>query len=234
MARHLQKERHHRQGAEQDQVRQEPADDAGAERSPGEQAEVEHRRGRPAFAGHEQPEQGGRPDEEANDQERTPTVPISVRDGEQQGRHGGEEHRQAGPVEGPALGEVPAARDEQPRQDGAHQTEGNVDEKDEPPTAEVDQQPAQGWSEGQAESLGRTLDAEGTTELAPGDGADDDSHAVGRQHGRPRALDEAEGHQDREVGRQAAQGRAGDEDQKAIGVEEFAPDHVGVGTDGAE
>ena len=60
-----------------------------------------------------------------------------------------------------------------------------------------------------------------------GHGQVDDGHAVGLQHGRPDGLQGPGPVQYHEVRRQAAEGRANDEDAEAVGVDELAPDHVG-------
>ena len=62
----------------------------------------------------------------------------------------------------------------------------------------------------------------------------DDGHAVGLQHGRAHGLESPEGVERSEAGREAAQDRTHDEDAEAIGVEQFAPDHVGEAAHGGD
>ena len=84
------------------------------------------------------------------------------------------------------------------------------------------------------ERLGGALDADGPAERTRRDGQVDDGHAVGLQHRRPDGLQGPGPVQYHEVRRQAAEGRADDEDAEAVGVDELAPDHVGQAAHGGD
>ena len=118
--------------------------------------------------------------------------------------------------------------DEQPRGYHPEQADRHVHQEDQPPSSDGQQQPADRWAEGQTERLGGALDADGPAERTRRYGQVDDGHAVGLQHRRPDGLQGPGPVQYHEIRRQAAEGRADDEDAEAVGVDEqLAPDHVG-------
>ncbi len=89
---------------------------------------------------------------------------VPLRDDEDQGGHRREEQGESAPVEGDPGLEMSAPRHED--QGGHHpeETDRDVHEKDEAPAAGNEQQTAHRRAEREPERLGRSLDAERTTE----------------------------------------------------------------------
>ena len=156
---------------------------------------------------------------------RLPNVTATMR-----ADHRRHEQHEAEPIEAYPARDVAATRDEQQAGHHPDQPGGHVDEEDEAPTAGGQQQAANGRPQGETERLGSALDADAAPERLPRDGHVDDGDAVGLQHRRTQRLKGAEGIQGAKAWRKATEDGAQDEDRETVGVEQFAPDHVGKAT----
>ena len=223
--------RRHEQHAEGDEVGEQCAGDPAAERSPPEEAEIEHRMARPALPGEESDARRRAGAEERDDAARAPPPALPDRDGDEERRHRRHEQGEPGPVERDPFPQMARARDErQPRRD-ADDAHRNVDEEDQAPSARRDERPTDARPERQPERLRRPLHADRTRESRPGHREVDDRQAVRLEHRRADALGDAEAVERGEVRREPARRRPEDEHAEAVDVEQFAPGHVGEPAD---
>ena len=120
-------------------VGEQAARDAGGEGDPPEEAEVERRGRCPPLPEQEEAAQDGAAGEQEGDLRGQPAVAVGEGgDGQQESRDRRYEETQPDPVESGSPLEVAAARDQEPGQHAGDDPHRQVDEEDEPPSAERD------------------------------------------------------------------------------------------------
>jgi hypothetical protein len=130
------------------------------------------------------------------------------------------------PVE-PSGGQGLAAGNDKPGEDQRRQPDRDIDPESPMPAQRVQDQSAQRRSGAEPDRLGSRLQPERPPAFLRAGGHDDDGGAVRRYQCGTDTLQDAEGDQQRQVRREAAQGRAGDEEEEAAPVQKLVPEHVG-------
>ena len=147
-------------------------------------------------------------------------------------QHGHDRRQGRGDQEGPIPVEAPRVRrglglgQGEPAQQYADQSHRHVDPEGPLPAQRIEDQAADGRPRPQADRLSRRLQAEAAPVFRGAGGHHDNGDAVRGQERGADALQDAEEDQRRQVGGEAAQARADDEEQEAAEIEQLAAEHV--------
>ncbi len=176
---------------------------------------------------HEPDCQCGGDSEQNDDGRRRPAQRSPEGDGCEEGHHRRNEEREPLPVEALPSLQMLTARHEGDGRQCSENTQGDVYEKNEAPSARREKHAAQRRSEGQTNCLCRPLQADRTPERVPRDDEDDDRQAVGLQHGRADGLQGATPTQRGKVRSETTQKGSHDENDEAVDVQKLASPRVG-------
>ena len=219
----LQEERRREQHAEEDDVRAQRPEDAGAHRAVPEHLQSQEGSARTTLVQRERDREGDRGEDQGGEHAPVHGGAADGREREERHRDGRHEEAQSAHVEARRALQVRAAWEEEPAKPERERARGHVHQEQQPPASEREQQPADHGAGGEAERLRGALRAERATEALLGRGERDDRHAVRLEHRRADALQHAARDERIDRRRERAQRRARDEHHEAVEVDDLRP-----------